>query len=152
MSKWKFTGVLFRKEPDKNSATYSYQSRQTKLVSSSNISAVFWIGLVWYTSTQSLTNAFVLAFAILYIIIHYVAAVSSDSIFDSLWERINLQSKWLDFRMTYLEQQLRGAKKEMSAQPLWEANEAFEGQLSAAWEIYPEKEPNYKRFDYHAND
>jgi hypothetical protein len=96
---------------------------------------------VWYTSTKSPTNAFVLAFAILYIKIHFTSAASSDAIFDSLWERINLQSKWLDFRMTYLERQVRGSKNEKSGQQAWKENEAYEGQLSDAWHTYPEKEP-----------
>ena len=34
------------------------------------------------------------------------AAMQADAVFDSLWERINLQSRWLDVRLSAIENRL----------------------------------------------
>jgi hypothetical protein len=131
------SALLFGKE---NSPTYSYQNRQSKLVFSGSLPAAFWIAVVWFAASQSLVAGLVVAFRVFYFKIHFVAAVASDAVFDSLWERINLQSRWLDFRLTQIDGQLNWeGRPGRSGQELW-GDHAFEGQLSDAWSHYPEKE------------
>jgi hypothetical protein len=153
MPKWKITDLIFGKAPDENSPTEAYQSRQSSLVFSAALPAMFWTGLVGYELSQSIEHGLTLAFFILYIKIHYAAATSSDAVFDSLWERINLQSKWLDFRLTFLEQiqsplTVRDNQTQEHqlprAQKCWREAEAYKGQLSECWSHYPEKEPTSK--------
>ncbi|HEX7971655.1 MAG TPA: hypothetical protein VF501_05490 [Thiobacillus sp.] len=131
------------KEPDSKSPTFNYQRRQTKLVSSvSLLSSAVLIGVVYYVAKYNLAAGIAVAFAALYSKMHYVAAASSDAVFDSLWERINLQSRWLDVRLRCLEIDVNRGKPDAGdeiAQEAWQ-REAHEQQLSDAWHMYPEKD------------
>lgn len=138
-----FADMLFGKAPDPKSPTLSYQRRQTKLVSSASLllSAV-WIAVVYFVAATNLAAGLAVAFAVLYSKLHFVAAASTDAMFDSLWERINLQSRWLDVRLRCLEIDINqgkpDARNEM-AQEAWQRY-AHEEQLSDAWYMYPEKD------------
>ena len=135
------SAALLGKNPDESSPTYTYQRRQTKLIFSSAIPALFWVGLIAYTLNENLTYGLTLAFAVLYAKLHFTTAASADAIFDSLWERINLQSRWLNSRLTHLEDVMKAQGKERPwGQQLWAENESYDGQLNDAWNSYPEKE------------
>lgn len=139
----KFTEMFWGKEPDSKSPTFNYQRRQTKLVSSVGLlSSAVLIAVVFYVAKYDLAAGIAVAFAVLYIKMHYVAAASSDALFDSLWERINLQSHWLDVRLRCLEIDINRGKPDAEdeiAQEAWQ-RKAYEEQLSDAWHMYPEKD------------
>ncbi len=95
---------LIGRSAKKGRPTERYQQRQNKLVfSASLLVSLFWIGIVYIATEKSLGAGIVTAFAILYYKIHFASAVSSDAIFDSLWERINLQSNWMESRFDSIE-------------------------------------------------
>ena len=142
----KFIEIFGGKEPDPKSSTFNYQRRQTKLVFSGGLlSSAVLIAVVYFVAKYNLAAGIVVAFAVLYIKMHYVAAASSDAMFDSLWERINLQSRWLDVRLRCLEIDVNRGKPDAGdeiAQEAWQ-REAYDEQLSDAWHMYQEKD-NWK--------
>lgn len=133
--------LLFGKNPETNSPTYSYQNRQSRLVFSASLPALYWCGIVGFGIYENLGVGIFLAFSVLYGKVHYTASTSADAVFDSLWERINLQSQWLNFRLTHLEDTVKAQRKDFPwGQNLWATNESYDGRLSEAWNWYPEKE------------
>jgi hypothetical protein len=64
----------------------------------------------------------------------YGVAAGFDALYDSLFERINIQSSWLDVRLAVLER-AAGAR---SGQDIWRADGVPTSDLSHYYESYPE--------------
>ncbi len=139
---WTVSNLMLGKAPDTNSPVHAYQSRQNKLIFSGSIlPLLFWTGVVWFAADKNIVWGLIAAFSILYGKLHYVQAAGSDAVFDSLWERINLQSKWLDFRLQAIEALIKtGERREnLNGQQLWQDKMADDNQLPEAWHNYPER-------------
>jgi hypothetical protein len=118
------------------SPTYNYQKRQNKLVlSGSLIGALFGGAMLYFITKGNVALGVALAFVMLRSSNWYMTASASDAIFDSLFERINLQSNWLHCRLTGIENRLAPAGQE-SSQTLWQEHPM---QLDDAYRSYPEK-------------
>jgi hypothetical protein len=91
-------------EEARKSPTWRYQKRQNKLVALGGLLFVGFATLcVWEASTESTRAGITVAFVCLVFINERGLSAASDAIFDSLFERINLQSAWLDARLTEIE-------------------------------------------------
>jgi hypothetical protein len=91
-------------EQAKRSPTWRYQKRQNRLVA---IGGLLFLGFaavgVWVASGQSIRLGITLGFAFTVAMNAYALSAASDAVFDSLFERINLQSAWLHARLTEIE-------------------------------------------------
>lgn len=89
---------------ERASPTYRYQQRQNKLVI---LTGLLVLGLccfiVWSVSKESLAAGIAVSFGLLAALIVRGIAAASDAIFDSLFERINVQSAWLHARLSEIE-------------------------------------------------
>jgi hypothetical protein len=107
-----FGKMVGETEEEQRSPTWSYQRRQNKLVSSASLlSFGWWTAVVWLTSSQNIAIGITVAFAILLQRNWYFVASSSDALFDSINERINLQSAWLEVRLDIIEHREKGGRQ-----------------------------------------
>lgn len=108
-----------------------YQTRITKLVWASNLYLVVCpiallyfgsshIGWLLYFSTATIT---------------YCLAAGLDAVFDSLSERVNVQSSWLDIRLSVLEH----AVNAKSGQEAWRTNATSTDDAQHYFYSYPEQ-------------
>jgi hypothetical protein len=119
--------ILFNRQVEdteeaRKSPTFRYQRRQNKLVA---VSGLLFLGIatlcVWGAASQSLAAGITLAFAFLVLIHTRALAAASDAIFDSLFERINLQSTWLHVRLNQIESNTEKDGK-LKSQQRWQRN------------------------------
>jgi hypothetical protein len=86
------------------SPTRSYQQRKDKLGA---VSGLIFFGFaaaaVWLASGQSIRLGLTVGFVFLAMLTIHAITLASDAVFDSLFERINLQTAWLDARLTEIE-------------------------------------------------
>jgi hypothetical protein len=116
------------------SPTHNYQKRQNKLVASTGLIPVLFYGTVLYfIARENAALGIAFSFVFLRASIFHTTASASDAIFDSLFERINLQSLWLDHRLNGVETHIRPSDK-MPSQSNWEPID-----LEEAYYDYPEK-------------
>jgi hypothetical protein len=86
------------------SPTWRYRKRTNKLVVVSGLLVLGFASLcVWGASGQSIPLGITVSFAFLVVLNVWALSAASDAIFDSLFERINLQSAWLHARLTEIE-------------------------------------------------
>lgn len=145
-SDFSIISLLFGAPPKEGSPTESYQRRQNKLVQSgSPIAMIFWTSIVYTASSKNIAIGIAAAFFIIYFKLFYCIAASSDAIFDSIWERLNLQSKWLDFRLHHIESKLDQRSEVAASQDAgyqsgrayWD--EHFNIDLNESYYDYPER-------------
>lgn len=133
-------GILLGKQPDEKSPTYNYQRRQSALVQSmSMLPALFWVALVAYAAKESMSIGVTIAFAVLYYKIHFAAASASDAVFDSLWERVNLQSQYFDVRLQSMDSKLDSIAGKGWPPGHYLLDETYPGNLVDAFSSYPER-------------
>ncbi len=115
---------------DKKKMTH-YQHRVTKLVWAGNIySVVCPIALLYFGST--VVGWIVYASTM---ILHYSLAAGLDALFDSLSERVNIQSSWLDVRLSVLEP----AVNANAGQDAWRKNGVPTNDVQHYFYNYPER-------------
>jgi hypothetical protein len=86
------------------SPTWRYQKRQNKLVVVGGLLVLGFASFcVWGASSQSVRLGITVSFAFMVALNVWALSAASDAIFDSLFERINLQSAWLHARLTEIE-------------------------------------------------
>jgi hypothetical protein len=124
--------LLFGKQVDEDdyeaqkSPTWRYQKRKNKLAFLSGLLAVGFMGWgVWEASGDSIRSGITVAFVILVLLNVYALTTAADALFESLSERINLQSAWLHARLTWIESNTAKDGK-LRAQALWERDEVAE--------------------------
>ena len=108
-----------------------YQARVTKFVWAGNIYGT--VGLIALFFLQAPLTAWVVYLSTL--ALHYCIAAVADAIFDSLNERVNIQSSWLDRRLSVIEERV-GAS---SGQERWRKNATPTDDPSHYYDSYPEK-------------
>lgn len=108
-----------------------YQHRISKLVWAANIYGVLGAFGIWYSSLPALAWL-VLASTITVL---YAVAAGFDAVFDSLNERINIQSAWLDARLSVLEK----ATGASSGQAKWAEHGVPTDDSEHYFHVYPER-------------
>ena len=109
----------------------NYQERVSKLIWVGNLYMI--IGFFTLYSKDAPIIAWVVFLSTLVII--YCMAVLSDAIFDSLSERINIQSTWLDKRLESIELSVGSTK----GQEKWNAEAIPTNDKEHYFYNYPEK-------------
>jgi len=136
----RFIRLLIGTDPPAEATTYNYQRRQSALVQSmSLLAAAFWIALVYFAAKESLAAGLAMAFAALYYKVHTVASMSSDAVFDSLWERTNLQSQYFDVRLRTIEAKLDVVAGRNLPLGFGSNDDDYTGELQDAYHDYPER-------------
>jgi hypothetical protein len=122
--------------------TRRYQKRKNKLAFLSGLLAVGFMGwCVWEASDNSIRSGITVAFVILVLLNVYALSTAADAIFESLSERINLQSAWLHARLTEIESNTAKDGK-LRAQARWERHEVTEStHYSACPELWRTPDP-----------
>jgi hypothetical protein len=108
-------------EEARKSPTWRYQKRQNKLLVHLSL---LWVGFaafcIWEAATESTRAGITVSFVFLVFLMFRAVAAALDAIFDSLFERINLQSAWLETRLTMIESNTAKDGK-LRAQQLWQS-------------------------------
>ncbi len=115
---------------DKKAFTH-YQRRITKVVWAGNAYTVLCPVILWYFSVSAI--GWIIYFSTL--LLHYSLAAMSDAIFDSMSERTNIQSSWLDVRLRALEKALHV----QSGQDSWRESGVPTNDPAYYFSNYPEK-------------
>ena len=130
-------------DAERQSPTYRYQQRQNKLVGMNRLINYGILTLiVWQAAEHNLAVGIAITFILLRATILGAAAAVSDAVFDSLFERINLQSEWLRTRLDALELEL-AERGHTRGQENWrrrvEDNVAYEALNDTCYWSFPER-------------
>lgn len=109
-----------------------YQHRVTKLVWLSNIYCA--AGAAWLIYKQIDQTGWLVYFSTVAIL--YGIAAASDAVYDSLYERTNLQSAWLQSRLNALES---SSGLSTSGDAAWAANAVPTSDPTHYYDLLPER-------------
>lgn len=114
-----------------------YQHRVTKLVWLSNIYSA--AGAAWLLYSQIGQIGWLVYFSTVAIL--YGLAAAADAVYDSLYERTNLQSAWLQSRLNAIESSIGVPEPSDAA---WVANAVPTSDPSHYYDFLPERVPEQR--------
>lgn len=119
--------------------TFNYRRRMNKFVA---LGGAFWWGAglttIWFSLQHDLKIGIVVAIGYLSLTLLVAIGAASDAIFDSLHERINLQSQWLNVRLSAIEDHL-AISTDLRGETLWQAHSENRDTLDEAYHRWPER-------------